>query len=244
MALQLTQQDITELKARGHTEQEIQTAISDIEKEDLQNSFGNAQAGRGNDPRQFSQHSAFSTKEQESLVKWQIELNDILERAEHILRGDKPTFKDGHLIWEKNIDPSQNTLNERGVQTILKILSNYVNRNTILSDYENDEIRVKVFDFGRELNNLIFMNYEDMGIDNEDKMNEYPMLVRELVDIVHSTYKRALKGGERRSLREMIQISQTSGIGQGGVTVNAGGGSNPQSRGLLNPMRYIAGKYK
>lgn len=243
MSVQLSQLDWAELKAKGFSDAEIQGAIKDIEKEDLQGSFNNAQGQRGADPRQFSQHSAFATKEQESLVKWQLELNDLLERAEHILRGDKPTFKNGHLIWDPNPNPENNTLNDKGVQTILKILAMYVNRNTILSDYENDEIRYKVFDFGRELNNLIFMNYEDFGIDNEDKMNEYPMIVREIVDLVHSAYKRALKGGERRSLREMIQISQSSGIGAGGVTVNAGGGGSKE-RGLLNPMRYIAGKYK
>lgn len=217
--------------------------MKEIEQEDLQKSFAGTQNTKASDPRQFSQHSSFATKEQESLVKWQLELNDLLERAEHILRGDKPSFENGHLIWKENADPKNNVLNEKGVQTILKILSMYVNRNTILSDYENDEIRYKVFDFGRELNNLIFMNYEEYGIDNEDKMNEYPMMIRQLVDLVHSAYKRALKGGERRSLREMIQISQSQGLGGTSVNVSAGG-STPQTRGILNPMRYIAGKYK
>jgi hypothetical protein len=236
--------DFAELKTKGFSDKEIQEALQEIEKEELTKSFGSANFGRSTDPRQFSQHSSFATKDQESLVKWQLELNDILERAEHILRGDKPTFRDGHLIWEASNNPKSNTLNEKGVQTIMNVLATYINRNTILSDYENDEIRIKVFDFGREVNNLIFMNYEEMGIDNEDKMNEYPILVRQLVDLVHSAYKRALKGGERRSLREMIQISQSQGLGtSGGITVNAGGGG-AKERGLLNPMRYIAGKYK
>ena len=69
------------------------------------------------------------------------------------------------------------------------------------------------------------------------------MLIREMVDIVHSSYKRALHGGEKRSLREARSITQTEAIA-GGVTVNAGGQTSPQSRGILNPMRYVAGKYK
>jgi len=119
----------------------------------------------------------------------------------------------------------------------------YVNRNTILSDYENDEVRYKVLDFGKRINNLLFMKAEEFGIDDEAKEKEKEMLIGELVDIVHSAYKRALKGGERRSLREMIQISQSSStLGATGTNVNFNG--SQQQRGVLNPMRYIAGKYK
>lgn len=242
MAVSLTQQDIEDLKKAGYTEAQIQQAVLELEKEDLQSDYQSA--GNKRDPRSFAQQSAFGSRANaEDLVKWQLELNDILERAEHILRGDIVEFEEGHLIWKKNPNPKENCLNDFGVKVIMKILANYINRNTILSDYEQEEINYKVFDFGRELNNLIFMKYEEMGMDTEDKRKEYPMLVRVMVDIVHSSYKRALKGGERRSLREMIQISQShSSQAQGGVTVNQTG--MPQkTRGILNPMRYVAGKY-
>jgi hypothetical protein len=245
MTVALTQQDIGNLKAQGFSDLEIQKAIDEIEQEEIMQSYGNVQAGKKNDPRQNAQHSAFATRQDENLIRWQLELNDILERAEHVLRGDIVTFKNGQLVWDKNPFPKDNTLNEFGVQLIMKIISTYINRNTILSDYTNDEINFKVFDFGRELNNLLFMKYETMGLDNEEKRKEYPMIVREVVDLVHSAYKRALMGGERRSLREMISVSQshqTAGYGTGGVVVNAQGTAQ-QQRGLLNPMRYIKGRY-
>ena len=239
MAVNLSQKDLQDLKAQGYSDAEIQKAVGEIERDDLQSS-----SGQNIDPRTNARQSAFGTKvPDEDLVKWQLELNDILERAEHILRGDIVSFQGGHIIWTKNTDPKGNCLNEFGVQIIMKFLSNYINRNTILSDYEQDEINYKVYDAGRELNNLIFMKYEEMGMTDEDKRKEYPMIVREMVDLVHSSYKRALKGGERRSLREMIQIQQsTSSMAQGGVTVNQSG--QPQkARGILNPLRYVAGKY-
>jgi len=243
MAVQLSQSDLQDLKGKGFSDAEISQAVKEIEQEDLQGSYNATQQNRATDPRQFSQQSSFVTKDQESLVKWQLELNDILERAEHILRGDMPTFEGGHLIWKPNPDPTNNVLNETGVKAVLKILAMYVNRNTILSDYENDEIRYKVLDFGKRINNLLFMKAEEFGIDDEAKEKEKEMLIGELVDIVHSAYKRALKGGERRSLREMIQISQSSStLGATGTNVNFNG--SQQQRGVLNPMRYIAGKYK
>jgi hypothetical protein len=65
-----------------------------------------------------------------------------------------------------------------------------------------------------------------------------------MTDIVHSAYARAKDGRERESYRKMISVSQASSGMQGGgaVTVNAGGQEN-RTRGILNPMRYITGKY-
>ena len=245
---QLSAQDKEVLKQKGYSDADIDRAMRELQMDQMKESHDAAQQNRNIDPRLSSQHSSFGFKPEENLVKYQLEVNDILERAEHILRGDIPAFKDGHLIWDKNPTPANNTLNDVGVREIMQRLAMYINRNTILSDFTQEEIDVKSLDFGKALNNLIFMKYEEFGIDNEDKMKDYPMLVLEVSDMVHAALKRALNGGERRSLREMIQIhqsTQTQGFigGQGsGVNINA----SPQmrSRGFMNPMRYIGGKYK
>ena len=245
MGVRLSPRDIEDLKKQGYGEAEIQQALKEIEKEELQGSYGTIQNQRSNDPRQNSQLSSFSAKAEDNIVRWQLELNDILERAEHILRGDIPKFRDGHILWEENPHPENNPLNSVGVQEIMKILALYVNRNKVLSDYTNEEINFKVFDFGRAVNNLIFMRDFEFGMDNEEKRKNYEMLVTEMKDIVHDTYKRALDGAEKRSLREMITVSQAtstnSQIGNGyGVNQQ---GQVSKERGLLNPMRYVNGKY-
>jgi hypothetical protein len=245
MAVRLSPKDVEELKRQGYSEAEIQQAMKEIEQEELSGSYSKVQQTRSIDPRQNSQISSFSTKTNEDIIKWQLELNDILERAEHILRGDIPKFRDGHIVWEENPNPENNPLNNVGVQEVMKILSMYINRNTILSDYSNEEINFKVFDFGRAINNLIFMRDYEFGMNTEEKRKNYEMLVTELKDIVHSAYKRALDGAEKRSLREMINVSQQTSTS---AQVGAGYGLNNQGqvskeRGLLNPMRYVKGKY-
>lgn len=246
MPQQLTFQDIADLKKQGFTEEEILEAYNEMEYEELSGS--QQQLRLNQDPRQFSQQSSFASVKDDNLIKWQLELNDILERAEHILKGDVPTYKNGQVVWEKNPEPEKNPLNDYGVNEILKILSLYINRNLILSDYDREEINYKVHDFGRRLSNLIFMRYEELGMDDEHKRKHYSMIVGELVDIVHSGYKRALMGGERRSLREMISVSQntqTQGtMTPSGVVVNTGMGMPPKERSVLNPLRYLGGKYK
>lgn len=239
----LSQKDMDDLRRQGYSDYEINQAIREVEKEQLNKSYAVTQQRKQNDPRQNSQISSFSSRQDENIVRWQLELNDILERCEHILKGDVPEFKEGHIIWGANPYPEENPINDKGVSAVLKILAMYVNRNTILSDYDNKEINVKVFDAGREINNLIFMRYEDFGMDTEEKKKNYPILVREVIDVIHSAYKRALDGAEKRSLREMISITQatTHQMDGRGVTINNQGQAN-RERGLLNPFRYIKGK--
>jgi len=245
MGVKLTEKDVQDLKKQGYTDAEIQTALGEIEKEELNGSYNQVQQQRGNDPRHNSQVSSFSSRQEDNIVRWQLELNDILERAEHILRGDVPKFEEGHIIWTTNPTPEKNPLNSTGVNEIMKILALYINRNKVLSDYSNEEINIKVFDFGRAINNLIFMRDYEFGMDTEEKRKNYEMLVTELKDIVHDTYKRALDGAEKRSLREMISVTQATNtsaqLGQG-FAMN-GQGQVSKERGLLNPMRYVRGKY-
>lgn len=245
MSIRLSENDMVDLKKQGYSEAEIYKAMQEIEREELSTSYNKVQQQRTFDPRQNSQISSFSARQEDNIAKWQLELNDILERAEHILRGDIPKFEDGHIVWKANEHPEKNPLNDTGVQEIMKILALYVNRNKVLSDYSNDEIKIKVFDFGRAVNNLIFMRDFEFGMDDEEKRKNYEMLVTELKDIVHDTYKRALDGAEKRSIHEMIQVTQatsTSAQLGNGVTVN-NQGQAVKERGLLNPMRYVRGKY-
>ena len=132
-------------------------------------------------------------------------------------------------------------LNDFGVSEIMRILSNYINRNTILSNYYEDTIKEKLYDLGNDLSDLIYLKYERMGLKDIEKRKLYAIIVREMVDIVHSAYLRALNGGERESLREARQVSQNETVMPQGVNVYAGG--QQRERGLLNPMRYIKGKY-
>lgn len=243
MVAQLTPQERAVLKQKGHSDADIDQALKELQIEEMQGSYNNAQKTQSTDPRLSSQHSAFGVRPEDNLIKFQLEVNDILERVEHILRNDIPVFKNGHMIWDKNPNPQSNTLNENGVRQIMQVLAMYINRNTILSDFEQEEIDMKTLDFGRTLNNLIFMKYEEFGIDNEEKMKEYPMLVLMVTDTVHAALKRALHGGERTSLRQMIQVQQsTQTMGTSGVNINTA--PNMKPRGMLNPMRYIGGKYK
>ncbi len=237
MVVKLSPNDIGDLKRQGYSDADISKAMSEIEKEDLQTSAGNVQSNTSIG----SKTSAFSTKQMGDIASFQLELNDLLEQTEHILKGDIIVTIDDKRVWKDNPDPKNNPLNEEGVRKIMLQLQTYVNRHIILGDYDKQDINRILKGYGKNVSNFIFMKYEEMGMDTEQKRQEYVLIVENIVNLVYASYKRAEDGGERRSLREMINVQQTHQTAGAGVTVNA----MPQqkTRGVLNPMRYIGGKY-
>lgn len=230
----------------GYSDVEIQQAIKEIEAEEqgttnLQESYLRMQQLNKNNPVSSNTLVA-GQQNQDNLIKWQLELDSILERIEHILRGDKPKMINGNMIFIPPSKDEEKIFNDYGVAEIMRILSMYLNRNTILSNYDEETINWKVLDFGYEISDLIFLKYEDMGLNTLEKRKRYPMIVRELVDSVHSSFLRALNGGERDSLRQARQIHQSEQI-MGQAVGLMPYGVQSKERGLLNPMRYLRGKY-
>jgi len=238
MTLALSQNDINNFIGQGYTMEEIQQAVQQLEQENpLMASYNKTMQ---NTLPTSSNTLVSSGYGQDNLIKWQLELDSILERIEHILRGDRPTMVDGNLIFLPAKDDKEKIFNDLGVSEIMRILSIYLNRNTILSNYDEDTIKWKVLDFGNEISDLIFLKYEALGLDTLEKRKRYPMIIREIIDTVHSAYLRALNGGERDSLRQARQIHQTETFGQGQMPHSSG---IVKERSIFNPMRFLAGKY-
>lgn len=241
MSVKLSQQDISDIKKQGYSDQEIQKAIDEIEREDLDESVeSNTSTSTSSTPQRSS---SFSSRQFDDIARYQLELNDLLEQTEHVLKGDVLVFENGKKVWKDNPKPEKNPLNDEGIRKIMLELQNYINRHVILGDYDEDDINVIMKNYGKKLTDFFFMKYEEMGMDTEEKRQEYWNIVENIVNLVYASYSRAKDGGERRSLREMISVSQqhTSQGMMNGMPMNTQ--SQNRTRGILNPMRYIQGKY-
>jgi len=236
MPIKLSKQDIRDLKKQGYSDEDISKAVNELEKEELMNASNNPTRSSG------SSTSAFSSQKMDDMAKYQLELNDLLAQTEHILKGDIIVWENGKKVWKDNPHPEDNPLNTEGVRKIMLELQNYINRHVILGDYEMEDINKIMKDYGKKMADFLFMKYEEMGMDTEEKRQEYVSIIMNLINLVYASYSRAKDGGERRSLREMISVQQSYNQ-QGGM--NGQGMMPPQTktRGLLNPMRYIGGKY-
>jgi len=240
MVVKLSYEDVKELKQKGYTEDQINKAIGEIENEDLQESTGqtNTSIRSGS-----SAPSVFSSGRMDDMARYQLELNDLLEQTEHVLKGDIVVIENKVKVWQNNPHPAKNPLNEEGVRKVMLELQNYINRHIILGDYDENDINRIMKDYGKKFSNLLFMKYEEMGMDTEEKRQEYASLVMNVVNLVYASYSRAKDGGERRSLREMISIQQTHQSQGSGMMPMPMQMQGQKTRGLLNPMRYIGGKY-
>ncbi len=161
----------------------------------------------------LGQTSMFSQQSETNLIQWQLDLNEELERVEHLLKGDVIKRKEnGDEYWAQNENDNHKPFNDHGVQLLMGIITFYLNRNTILANYDEETINWKVKDLGDEIADLIFLKHEEMGMNTLEKKKLYPIMVRQLVDTIHSAYLRALHGGERESLRTARYVTQSDSV--------------------------------
>ena len=164
----------------------------------------------------------------DNLVKWQLDLREELERITHLLKGEQVVYdEDGNIQgYEEQKNDKLMLLNDFGVRMVMNIISFYVNKNTILSNYEEDMINAKVYDLGIDLTDLLFCRSEEIGLETSEKKKMFMILIREITDTIHSTYLRALWGGERSSLKTARFVTQNDNAMS--RVMNMPGGMNQQ----------------
>ena len=154
--------------------------------------------------------SMFQQNQDPNLIEYQLELDNILERIEHLLRGDIVSEdEDGNVVYIPPEDHDLVILNDYGVKLIMNVISFYINKNTILSNYDPERINEILYDLGFELADVIFINYDMMGMDTTQKQSRHILLTMNILNTIESTYKRALRGGERDSLREARVVTES-----------------------------------
>lgn len=200
-------------------EQYIKVLESRLNKQEIDNN------------QKFSQQSGntiFSGEYSENLIKWQLDIGEELERIEHLLRGQIPKrMDDGSERWIDPQDKSVIVFNEKGIQEVLKILSWYLSKNFILSNFGEEDIKLRVFQFGIAFSDFLFLNYNKFGWgkdegDSDEESSEmgmerikyFEMVVLNIVNTVEATYYRALNGGERESFRTARHVMQNEPLGQ------------------------------
>jgi len=190
-------------------EGEVKEYFEQIQKEIQSNN----QTPSGN-PKQAT--TMFGPSPNENLIKWQLDIKEELERIEHLLRKHIPRRDEKGNEYFEEPDEATQLFNEKGVQEILHILAWYLNKNLILSNFSEEQINQRVYQFANTFTDFIFNNYHEFGLaDNEkEKIKHFPMIVMNVVNTVEASYNRALKGEEKKSLRTARQIQQTEQIGK------------------------------
>jgi len=199
----------------------------------------------GSSPQSYSQPyspAMFGGQNKQNLVEWQLDFRAELEDIERLLRGDiTQTDNDGNDKWVRNPDKDFVVFNDLGVNDIIREIRMFLNKNKVLSHYKFDEIKPRIRMFGHEMRSLIYNNAERYGLDNDYKINNYPMIVITIISMVEDAYRRAINGEERKGLNEARTVIQNdTGMqgGQGqGVNIYNNQGSNKKAK-WYNPFTW------
>ena len=167
---------------------------------------------KANQGQVYSTPTQFAQPQKQNLVEWQLDFRAELEDIEHLLRNDILKRDGKNEWWARNPNSDEVVFNDRGVNEILKEIRMFLNKNTVLSNYQPLEIRERMKAFGHELRALIYNNYDAYGLDTEYKLNHFMMITVTILQMVESAYRRALNGEERRDLNSARVVNQTDPV--------------------------------
>jgi len=148
-------------------------------------------------------------KKDGNFLHYQLSTDEMLEKLEHFYRSDYQGYDEaGDLVWIKQENSDLVTFNDFGVSAIMEVISKYIDKNTILSDYREERIYEIMGDIGDDLITFILCNYEKLGMDTHFKKTKFRLIITTTTHIIESAYRRA-KGGN--TLKE---INQSKVVGQ------------------------------
>jgi len=160
----------------------------------------------------YNAPTMFNSDNFDNLIKWQLDIKEELSRIEHLLRKHVPKLDSKGEMYYAEPTKEAELFNETGVNEIMNILAWYLNKNIILSNFDEKEIKQRCLQFHIYLTDFIFMNYQRFGLTDKEKIKHFPMVVMNITNTVEAAYSRALNGGERDSLRTARQVMQTEPI--------------------------------
>ena len=158
--------------------------------------------------------TSYQGQQDSNFMEYQLDTGELLNKIEHFLRGEYiTTDTQGNEYWAKQEDDSLILFNVYGVSSIMSVIGNYINKETVLSFYDEMRINEILADLGDALSNFVYCNYEIMGMDTEFKKTRYPLTVITILHSIESAYRRALKGQTSENLNSSKIFTQTDILG-------------------------------
>ena len=112
----------------------------------------------GNQTRQLQ----FQMEEAEkNLAESQLDVEETLTKIHHLLKQDALKVNDeGILEWKPIDDEKKRVLTDEGVDRIMQVIQSYINKETLLSNFDDKMIARRMLEFSLSFSALIFLKYE------------------------------------------------------------------------------------
>lgn len=126
-----------------------------------QQQFQEVQAPLDITTRELSYLDLPSTHGERQLIE-QLDPSTILERIEHVLRGEYFDIATGK--W-KRYKGSKPLMNEKGIREILLDMQHLVNIGSVFGNLSEDQIRKMIIDYGRDLCFKLSLKWKEFGME-------------------------------------------------------------------------------
>lgn len=100
-------------------------------------------------------------EKEKGIIDIQLEVESIKTDIYHLLRQDKIVLNETEQRTEwKEIDENKRTLTDWGVERLMQVIHFYINKNTLLTNFNEDQIKNIMLTFMKEINDLVLLKYE------------------------------------------------------------------------------------
>ncbi len=107
------------------------------------------------------QQEVFMQGEDKSITKEQLDLSEEIERIDYLIKGySLEPDAQGRLSWKKPDNKEMVIFTDYGIHLIRNTICWYLNKNLLLSNFDEATIRKKMLDFTNDLIDTIYMEYE------------------------------------------------------------------------------------
>lgn len=108
-----------------------------------------------------NRHNFEMEEAEKNIIEAQLDCENTLTKIDHLLRQDVLRVNDREVLeWKELDDPKKKVLTNEGVDKIMQIMQSYINKETLLSNFDEDTIKRRMLDFTLSFSGLMFMKYE------------------------------------------------------------------------------------
>ncbi len=140
--------------------------------------------------------SAQMVEQNLSEPQYQLRTNDRIDMLEHHLRGD---IRNNEGDW---VTKGEALMKDKGIKSMVTFVNSTVNKNTILSDFTEDQIMMLMREFHGDLAENLATNHEEYGA----KIENLSIIIDIMLTFLFAGLKRAMDGGARTSITKMVNV--------------------------------------
>lgn len=132
-----------------------------MEQDELEKYGAHAQVAGMTQKNAAEAAQQYIEEKEKSIVDIQLEVDTIKKDIYHLLKQDRLVIdkETQKMDWEP-LPKENRTITDWGVERLMQVIHFYINKNTLLTNFDFKQIREIMLTFMKEINDLVLLKYE------------------------------------------------------------------------------------